>query len=826
MLFPLRMLFFFQEKETLRIFVFMICWLFVVPCLFSQTSGNDPLEKNTKGPIPDTGLIASYIKLAEEEFKRPDDDRDLGKMREWLEKSIALAEHAEHQVKKSEALFWFSRYYESLDSLELSLATLVAAAETMERSGKIGKAADYYAEVLKSLDWYGYTERWPIYTERIFSLEEDLRQQKVFAPLFYAYYYQGLTLKHHNQLDSSNLFFEEAVALSKETKVDFYLPYMEWGYNLMAVGDFTAAVMLSQAFMDRAQKEADPLAEVWAWSFCGSLFSQLDPTQARKAFLQAEQLAKRLNYSDFERLFAASRMMQEAWLDHKDFSLDSLEYLYQKSIEANPCNLYFEELGEIYCRRGELDKAVSFFSELIRKGEACNNPYYVVSMKIRKAKVLMQMGRYGEAQPLVDTALDDALEYEDGTLVINAKSLKGRLAIAAGKYEEGEKLVSEGFAHYDSLNLNSLRSVGKLAAQIVEEEARKEVREKENALLRAELDKKQLYQIILALLLASVLILIGLNYDRRRIQSQIRYFTAELTGYLHELRNMIKADMDFLSESLQGAIAESELELKEMESAIGKPNQSPRQQLAQLQKIIDHQSEIKQLVLATVTKKEEQLRSFNFSISHDLKTPLNNARHLLQRWKAGSVVLKQEGEQVELMEGLLDEMSSMIDGVAAFSRADHSQLDIIELKPGDLLKSVLRQWKEAQSELDVSVVKIEEPLPVIQADPLLLRQVFHNLLSNALKFTREEKEPLIRVWAERREGFSVIRIADNGVGIAPELIPRVFELFSTAHDREKYSGAGVGLSIVRRIMERLGGWVDLYSEGVGKGSRVDLYFPA
>ena len=98
-------------------------------------------------------------------------------------------------------------------------------------------------------------------------------------------------------------------------------------------------------------------------------------------------------------------------------------------------------------------------------------------------------------------------------------------------------------------------------------------------------------------------------------------------------------------------------------------------------------------------------------------------------------------------------------------------------------------------------------LPAVDADPILLRMVFTNLLSNAFKFTRTAAEPRITIAARRREGFIHFRIADNGVGSPKGHTEKLFKVFQRLHGAQEFEGTGIGLANVRKIVERHGGQV-------------------
>jgi len=122
-------------------------------------------------------------------------------------------------------------------------------------------------------------------------------------------------------------------------------------------------------------------------------------------------------------------------------------------------------------------------------------------------------------------------------------------------------------------------------------------------------------------------------------------------------------------------------------------------------------------------------------------------------------------------------------------------------------------------------VEIERPLLGVYANLSTLKQVLSNLITNALKFVEEGSSPRIRIRTEQRDGSVRVWVEDNGIGIAQEHQDKIFGLFERLHNANHYPGTGVGLAIVRKAMERMGGRVGLISKP-GQGSRFWLELPS
>ncbi len=211
----------------------------------------------------------------------------------------------------------------------------------------------------------------------------------------------------------------------------------------------------------------------------------------------------------------------------------------------------------------------------------------------------------------------------------------------------------------------------------------------------------------------------------------------------------------------------------------------------------------------------EDLQRFAYIASHDLQEPLRTViafSQLLER-RLGD---KADTEIRELLGFIIDggvRMQALIQDLLVFSRVVTGgrtlQPTEIDEVLADVLKSLGASIEETGARLSV------DPLPVVLSDPSQLHQVFLNLIGNAIKY-RTADPPTIEVSAERIGDDWVFSVRDNGIGIEPRHHDRVFEIFQRLHTSEEYEGTGIGLAVVRRIVERHGGrcWLES-TPGVG-----------
>jgi PAS domain S-box-containing protein len=248
--------------------------------------------------------------------------------------------------------------------------------------------------------------------------------------------------------------------------------------------------------------------------------------------------------------------------------------------------------------------------------------------------------------------------------------------------------------------------------------------------------------------------------------------------------------------------------------------------------------------VAALTEANSQLEAFNYSIAHDLRTPLRSmsgfANALVEDEAAG---LSTAGvEYARRIARSAKYMDAMLLDMLAYSRL--SRADIV-CEPVSLDHSVRETLSLMDKEIRDRGVKVElgEPLAAVFAHPPTLKQIISNLLSNAIKFTDSSRAPVLRIYttkAGQRSGSflagsgessslspDTIRfwVEDNGIGVPPEFQQKIFGLFKRLHDASAYPGTGVGLALVRCGTERMGGRAGVESEP-GRGSRFWVDLPA
>ena len=228
-------------------------------------------------------------------------------------------------------------------------------------------------------------------------------------------------------------------------------------------------------------------------------------------------------------------------------------------------------------------------------------------------------------------------------------------------------------------------------------------------------------------------------------------------------------------------------------------------------------------------RSNRELQDFAFVASHDLQEPLRKIRTFGDRLQISYAHQLGDGaDYLERMQRAAERMSRLIADLLEFSRVSTSPNPFESVNLGDALDDVL---DNLELKINETGARIEiEPLPTIEADAFQMRQLMQNLILNSIKFVREGTSPKIRISnralsnTTEAEQFQ-LQFSDNGIGIDPRYVDKIFTPFQRLHGRDQYEGTGIGLAICRRIVERHGGRIDVSSE-LGCGTTFLVTLPA
>ncbi|HUK06208.1 MAG TPA: PAS domain S-box protein [Burkholderiales bacterium] len=224
---------------------------------------------------------------------------------------------------------------------------------------------------------------------------------------------------------------------------------------------------------------------------------------------------------------------------------------------------------------------------------------------------------------------------------------------------------------------------------------------------------------------------------------------------------------------------------------------------------------------AQLESANRELEAFSYSVSHDLKAPLRaiDGAAGIMKMKFGAQLPAGTDPYLARISQSARRMGVLIEGLLEFARLSRQALHRDPVRPEEVVRAVL-QGSEAAIQERGAVVKLGA-LPPCHADALLLRQVYENLFSNALKYSARARPPTVEFGAKREGGETAYYVRDNGVGFDMAYANKLFGVFQRLHAPEQFEGTGIGLALVRRIVERHDGRI--WAESV-PGAGATFYF--
>jgi signal transduction histidine kinase len=361
--------------------------------------------------------------------------------------------------------------------------------------------------------------------------------------------------------------------------------------------------------------------------------------------------------------------------------------------------------------------------------------------------------------------------------------------------------VARRLAWSDSLILQQQRDPAEAAMSIASEQGRtlmNRVRTQEEAMLALEDERRDARvaasrrraRAIYATFAVSTLLALGLVFGLYRIVRRDQ-----------ETREIAARALKMNNERLEARVAERTAEIASANEALTRSNQE-------------------------LQRSNRELQEFAFVASHDLQEPLRKIRTFadLLREEHGAGLDDEAQHYLGRMQQAATRMSRLISDLLTFSRVSTKARPFEPVALDDVLREALDDLDMVIQDTGADVQAV--PLPRIEADPIQMRQLFQNLVGNALKFHRPDVSPEVRIRPVPADDDAnvAIEVADNGIGFDPKYAERIFVPFQRLHTRGEYDGTGIGLAVVRRIVERHGGAVTVESEE-GQGTTFVVTLP-
>ncbi|ODS39492.1 MAG: hypothetical protein A7316_05455 [Candidatus Altiarchaeales archaeon WOR_SM1_86-2] len=226
-----------------------------------------------------------------------------------------------------------------------------------------------------------------------------------------------------------------------------------------------------------------------------------------------------------------------------------------------------------------------------------------------------------------------------------------------------------------------------------------------------------------------------------------------------------------------------------------------------------------------LARSNAEMETFVYSVAHDLRAPLRAMQGF------GEALLEDYTDQMDptardyahRIVAASHRMDTLIHDLLSYSRISRAEMELKPVGLEDIVADVIDHMGGEIQEKEAHVA-VKKPLPEVVGNKNILLHVIGNIISNAVKFTAPGVKPQVRVWAGERDGRVRLWVEDNGIGIAPEYHERIFRVFERLHSIDEYPGTGIGLAIVHKGVERMGGEVGVES-APGKGSKFWIELP-
>lgn len=209
----------------------------------------------------------------------------------------------------------------------------------------------------------------------------------------------------------------------------------------------------------------------------------------------------------------------------------------------------------------------------------------------------------------------------------------------------------------------------------------------------------------------------------------------------------------------------------------------------------------------------QSMESFNYSIAHDLRAPLRAIKGLTQALVEDfpQSLTDATRDYTQRIVSAVERMDALITDLLNYGQLTHKDFKFTQIQI-DLVISQALVAQESEIATRRGKVTVEKPLGIVWGNETLLLQIFSNLISNALKFVPRDREPTVRIWAERVGQKTRIFVRDNGIGIEPRFHQKIYGVFERLHSADQYPGTGIGLAIVKKAVEQMEGQIGLESK--------------
>lgn len=311
-------------------------------------------------------------------------------------------------------------------------------------------------------------------------------------------------------------------------------------------------------------------------------------------------------------------------------------------------------------------------------------------------------------------------------------------------------------------------------------------------------------------------------------------FLTALSETVNKVKGLNVGGVDYITQPIEHeeivARVQTHLSVTRTQKKLQQQNQLLQTEIARRKKIQQELKQSQQLLqenndnleqtvahrTAELARSNQELEYFAYLASHDLRQPIRKIRmcaeYIAEEYQD---CFDEEGKKyLNYIFGSTDRMYLLIDDLLAYSRVGKKKQKRSQVDLNHLIRETIDDLSLAISEKQAQIEYHD--LPTIQANPREIRQLLQNLLSNALKFSKSDRKPVVAIDAVLQESHWLIKLQDNGIGFDPQFSEKVFQMFQRLHHQSEYEGTGIGLAICHKVIDSHGGkiWVES-QEGVG-----------
>ncbi len=513
-------------------------------------------------------------------------------------------------------------------------------------------------------------------------------------------------------------------------------------------------------------------------------------------------------------------------------------------------------IGEIYSKKDESDTAMDYYQRSLKIREEIGNPLWIAYVLQRIATLFLDEQKADQAESYL-TRLEKLSKENDNKKIelfyqyTRARYLK--TSVRNRDKVEAEKILAkiskENDFDFDILIPSLVHLIELLIIEYQtyrEDEVLQEIQAHIDRLFEVAQDQHLFITQVNVLILKAKLAVVNKNFDEsiklydlaistaenKRLTKYIEYAKSEKDDFMNDIVEMQKSiKLSNVSQIIQ------EVQLikyvKKAHKVLLKPwdgeefineienqpeNYSSGAALTDLyQKVVDRTLELQ------ITNQE--LSDFTMSVTHDLRAPLRAMQGFSSALKEdyGDKIDASGIEMIKRISQAADKMDSMIRDLLIHSKINQQDIKITKINLEDCLNQIIKEYSNVIDQNKIEVI-FDLPSRYVHGNRLIIEKILNNLLGNAVKFTAQNRSPLVKVWTETRGSMVRLNIEDNGIGIEEQYFDKIFEVFERLHREDEFPGTGIGLAIVKKGVERLYGYCGVESK-IGEFSRFWIELP-